>query len=215
MAIDVEEFFKKNKKLIIFCCIGIIIIAGGIIGYKYYNGYRESKAYAALGKGVRLYLSVGDSKTGNLKNVKKSIIELRLLKTKYSGTKAEMIANFYLGSDYLLLRKYKKAIIYFKKYTAHEPVPHKNNITYLAYSNMVTAELNQKNNLKAIDYLKKMAKINDVKLKEYAMLEEASIYTMIGKPKQAVAVYKKMLENDAMTKSRGHIENLIQLNSKR
>jgi predicted negative regulator of RcsB-dependent stress response len=215
MAIDIEGFFKKNKKLIIICCIGFIIIAGGIIGYKYYTGYRDGRAYALLGKGVRLYIAVGDSKTGNLKNVKKSIIMLHQLKTKYKGTKAEIIANFYLGSDYLLLRKYKKAIIYFKKYTLREPIPHKNNISYLAYSNIVTAELYQKNDLKAVSYLKKMTKINDVKLKEYAMLEEASIYTMIGKPKEAIAVYKKMLENDAMTKNRGHIENLIQLNSKR
>ncbi len=214
MAIDLESFFKKNKKFIIFFCIGVLIIIGGILGYRYYNGYRDNKAYVLLRKGVRLYLSVGTSKTGNLKNIKKSIVILKQLKTKYNGTKAEIISNFYVGSDYLLLRNYKKSIKYFKKYIDHYPVPHENNISYLAYSNIVTAELNQKNNLKAINYLNKMAKINDVKLQEYAMLEEASIYTMIGKPESAVAIYKKMMENDAMTKSRSYIENLIQLNSR-
>ncbi|MHB1663743.1 MAG: YfgM family protein [bacterium] len=214
MAIDLADFLKKNKILIIFFSIGVLIVIGGILGYRYYNGYKENKAYALLGKGVRLYLSVGTSKTGNLKNIKKSIIILKQLKLKYNGTKAEIISNFYLGSDYLLLRNYKKSIEYFKNYTDRYPIPHKNNISYLAYSNIVTAELNQKNNLEAINYLKKMDKINDVKLQEYAMLEEASIYTMIGKPKNAVAIYKKMMENDAMTKSRSYIENLIQLNSK-
>ncbi|MCL5673510.1 MAG: hypothetical protein M1407_02685 [Deltaproteobacteria bacterium] len=214
MAIDLADFLKKKKILIIFFSIGVLIVIGGLLGYRYYNGYRDDKAYTLLGKGVRLYLSIGTSKTGNLKNIKKSIIILKQLKTKYNGTKAEVISNFYIGSDYLLLRNYKKSIKYFKKYTDRYPIPHKNNISYLAYSNIVTAELNQKNNLKSINYLKKMAKINNVKLQEYAMLEEASIFTMIGKPKNAIAIYKKMLENDAMTKNRSYIENLIQLNSR-
>ena len=45
------------------------------------------------------------------------------------------------------------------------------------------------------------------------MLEEAAVYTKIKEPKKAVALYKTMLTNDAMTKDRGYIENLIQLNS--
>jgi hypothetical protein len=71
----------------------------------------------------------------------------------------------------------------------------------------------QKNYENAIADFAAMSKIDDVKLQEYAMLEEAAVYTQIKKPQKAVAIYKAMLTNDAMTKDRGYIENLIQLNS--
>jgi outer membrane protein assembly factor BamD (BamD/ComL family) len=149
----------------------------------------------------------------NPEAVSGSVSYLKKLQSKYGGTNAAKISNFYLGLDYMRTGKLKKASAYFKGYAKDYPRPGSNNLTYLAYSNLAAIAMLEKDYKGAVSYFSEMAKIGDVKLQEYAMLEEAALYTQIKEPKKAVAIYNTMLTNDAMTKDRGYIENLIQLNS--
>ena len=208
--IDLEGFFIKNKIALIAVFATVIIIIAAVFGIRYYNGMQNKKASKLLWKGIRLYMSY-DGK--NPSAVVKSVSYLKKLRSEYGGTNAAKISCFYTGLDYMRMGKFKNSSSYFNKYVKYYPKSDSNNLTYLAYSNLATVSMLEKNYKSAISDFAAMSKINDVKLQEYAMLEEAAVYTKIKEPKKAVALYKAMLTNDAMTKDRGYIENLIQLNS--
>ena len=208
--IDLEGFFIKNKIALIGIIILIILIVGAFLGIRYYKSAQSIKASKLLWKGVRLYMSF-DGK--NPSAVTKSISYLKKLRSEYGGTKAAKISCFYTGLDYMRIGKFKNSSSYFNKYVKYYPKPGSDDLTYLAYSNLGTVSMLEKNYKSAISDFAAMSKIDDVKLQEYAMLEEAAVYTKVKEPKKAVALYKTMLTNDAMTKDRGYIENLIQLNS--
>ena len=209
-GIDFEGFFVRNKLLLITGLVIIVLIAGGIFGFRYYNYKRNENANKLLWKGVRLYMSFNGK---NQKVLIRSVSYFKRLKNKYNGTHAYKISKFYLGLSYMRIGKLKRAISYLTEYTKIYPKPDSNNLSYLAYSNMATISMLQKNYDNTITYLSNMAKVNNIKLQEYALLEEASLYTQIKEPQKAVAIYKTMLTNDAITEDRGYIENLIQLNS--
>lgn len=208
--IDLEGFFVRNKLLLIGVPVFIILIIGSIFGVKYYHYKLNRKADNVLWKGVRLYMSFNGK---NPEAVNESVSYLKKLKVKYDGTQAYKISNFYLGLDYMRLGKLNKAAFYLAEYTKLYPKPGADNLTYLAYSNLASIAMLKKDYKGAISDFSEMSKIDSVKLQEYAMLEEAALYTQLKEPKKAVAVYNAMLTDDAMTKDRGYIENLIQLNS--
>ncbi|MHB8232031.1 MAG: tetratricopeptide repeat protein [bacterium] len=208
--IDLEGFFVKNKLLLAGGLVFIILIIGSIFGVRYYYYKLNRNADKILWKGVRLYMSFNGK---NPEALNESVSYLKKLKDKYSGTQAYKISNFYLGQGYMRLGKLNKAASYLAEYTKIYPKPGSDNLTYLAYSNLATIAMLKKDYKGAISDFSEMSKINGVKLQEYAMLEEAALYTQIKEPKKAVAIYNTMLTNDAMTEDRGYIENLIQLNS--
>ena len=208
--LDLEGFLIKNKLILIGSLIFIILIIGTVFGIKFYRYKLNKNAGKMLWKGVRLYMSYNGK---NPEALSESVSYLKKLQNKYGGTNSSKISNFYLGLDYMRIGKLKKAEYYLTKYTKTYPKPDSNNLTYLAYSNLATVSILQKNYKNAIADFAAMSKIDSVKLQEYAMLEEAAVYTQIKKPEKAIAIYKTMLTNDAMTKDRGYIENLIQLNS--
>lgn len=208
--IDIEGFFVKNKYLLIGFLAGLIIIVGVLAGVRYYYFKLNEKANKTLWTSIRLYMSYNGK---NPKVVLGSISHLKKLQQQYKGTTDFEIANFYLGLDYMKIGKLNEAEKYLDKYVGYYPKPNSYNLTYLALSALAAVNLRQKNYIKAIADFKAMSKIDGVKLDEYALLEEAAVYTQIKEPKKAIAVYNSMLTNDAMTKDRGYIENLIQLNS--
>ncbi len=208
--IDLEGFLIKNKLILIGSLIFIILIIGAVLGIGFYRYKLNQNAGRLLWKGVRLYMSYNGK---NPEALSESVSYLKKLQSKYGGTDSSKISNFYLGLDYMRMGRFKKASAYLADYTKAYPKPGADNLTYLAYSNLATVSMLQKNYENAIADFAAMSKIDDVKLQEYAMLEEAAVYTQIKKPQKAVAIYKTMLTDDAMTKDRGYIENLIQLNS--
>ena len=208
--IDLEGFLIKNKLILIGSLIFIILLIGAVFGIGFYRYKLNQNAGRLLWKGVRLYMSYNGK---NSEALSESVSYLKKLQSKYGGTDSSKISNFYLGLDYMRMGRFKKASAYLADYTKAYPKPGADNLTYLAYSNLATVSMLQKNYENAIADFAAMSKIDDVKLQEYAMLEEAAVYTQIKKPQKAVAIYKTMLTDDAMTKDRGYIENLIQLNS--
>lgn len=209
--IDFEGFLVKNKVLLIACIVAVVILIGSIFGYRYYMFRKNMSANTLLWKGVHSFMSF-NGKNQKI-SIEPSIAYLKKVKSNYKGTNAYNIANFYLGLDYRNIGKLKEAMFYLSKYTEFYPNVDSNNLSYLAYSNMTDIATITKNYKNAIKYSSKMAKIDNIKLQEYALLREASLYTQIKERNKAIAIYKAMLLNDAMTKNRGYIKNLIQINS--
>ena len=208
--IDLEGFFFKNRILMLSVLGLALLAAAGIFGARYYYGNMNKKAEGLLWKGVRLYMSFNGK---NPKTLSDSVSYLKKLQAKFRGTDASALSNFYMGLDYLRMGRPNKASSYLAAYVKLYPKPGHNNMTYLAYSNLASAALIKKDYKGAITDFSNMSKIGNLKLQEYARLEEAAVYSEINEKGKAVAIYKSMLTGDSMTNERGYIENLIQLNS--
>ncbi len=209
--IDFEGFLVKNKVLLTVGIVAIVILIGSIFAYRYYEFRMNTSANTLLWKGIKSYMSLNGK--NQKMSAESSIVYLKKIKSKYKGTNAYKIANFYLGLDYRKIGKLNKSIVYLSEYTKMYPKPNSSNLSYLAYSNMADIAMIEKNYKNAVKYFSEMTKIDSIRLQEHALLREAYLYTQIKEQKKAIAIYKAILTNDAITKDRGYIENLIQLNS--
>lgn len=209
--LDMEGFLSANKMLLISILVVIILVIAAIFGFRYYSYKTNASANALLWKGINLYMSNNGKNQDSLNG---SISALNKLQKNYGGTYASKVSNFYIGMVYIKLGNFKQATVSLKKYTKLFPKPGPDNLTFLAYSNLAAISLSSKDYAGALRYFSAMAKIDDVKLQEYALLEKASLYSQMKMPKKAIDVYKKILTEDAVTGDRGYIENLIQLNMK-
>lgn len=208
--LDVEGFLIKNKALLLISFLIAAIAAVTILGTRYYYSNLNKKADAILWKGINSYMSYNGK---NPEKLSDSISDFKSLQAKFGNSDATAKSDFYLGLDYMRMNKLNSASSRFASYLKRYPVPNEKNLSYLALSNLTSIALSKKDFKKAISYLTEMAKIDNVKLQEYAMLEKAAIYSEINEKGKAVSIYKSMLAGDSVTSDRGYIENLIQLNS--
>ncbi len=206
-----EDFFSRNKFILIIIAAVIVLGPGGFFGYRYYTGKINASANAKLWKGVRLLMAFNGK---NPQVITDSITYLKEVKSSYGSTGAAKISNFYLGFDYMRIGRADDADKYFKEYIKSYPKPDQDNLTYLAYSNLAAIALATKDYEGAINDYQSMSAVDGVKLREFALLSEAAVYSQIKKPSMAVSIYKKMLATENLGGDRGYIENLIQLNSR-
>ncbi len=107
-----EEFFNKNKKMIIGCICAILLIIVGIIGYKQFIVKpREAKANYALSKPQSTFGNPNDSTS--LKNFINVVNE-------YGSTEAGNLANLYTGLEYARQEKWEDAVKYLEAFEPGE-----------------------------------------------------------------------------------------------
>lgn len=121
MIAKAKDFWTKNSKAIIGVCAAIILVAGGWLVYKnFFKAPKEAKANEALFKAeeyfrmdsVNLALNGDGQHMGLLKVI-----------SKFNGTEAANLANFYAGSCYLKLDDNANAVKYLKEFsTSSKPV---------------------------------------------------------------------------------------------
>ena len=140
--IDLEGFLIKNKLILIGSLIFIILVIGAVFGVRFYRYKLNQNAGRVLWKGIRLYMSYNGK---NPEALSESVSYLKKLQSKYGGTDSSKISNFYLGLDYMRMGRFKKASAYLADYTKAYPKPGADNLTYLAYSNLATVSMLQKN----------------------------------------------------------------------
>ena len=103
-----EEFFNKNKKLILGGIGAILLIIVAIIGYKQFIVKpREAKANYALSKPQVTFGNPGDSTSlNNFINVV----------NEYGSTNAGNLANLYTGLEYARQEKWEEAVKYLEAF---------------------------------------------------------------------------------------------------
>ena len=196
-----KGFGAKYSKAVIFIGSIIILFGGAFLGYKYlYKAPREQKAKDLVFPAEKIFDKMADEgfgkdsvslvlNGGNDANTKVTGL-LKILKD-YSGTGTANRASFMIGTCYLHLKEFDKAIKYLKEFDGNgaEQVQSK---AYLMLGHAY-AEQNKKED--AFDYYKKAANVNDESVTPVALMTAGMYAEAIGKPKDAVELYKKLKDD--------------------
>jgi tetratricopeptide (TPR) repeat protein len=183
-----KDFWTKYNKPVIIICSVIILAIAGWYGYKnFYKNPKEDKAAEAMFKAEEYYRI--DSVNQALNGDGQYDGFLRIL-SKYGGTDAANMANFYTGSCYIKLNDNEKAIKYLKKFsTGSKPLQAR------AYKLLGDACADLGKNSEALDYYKKAAHHfeKDQTGSADALFLAAYFADRVMKdPKQAIELYKEL-----------------------
>ncbi len=116
-----QDFLEKHQTSLIAAAVGLILLIGGYLGYKYgYVAPKEKAAseaiYQAEYQFKRDSFNLALTNPGNGGEGFLDIID------NYSGTKTANLAKYYAGISYLNLGNYDVAIEYLKDYDAEDDV---------------------------------------------------------------------------------------------
>jgi len=188
-AAQIEGFWSKYNKLITYGFAAILLVVGGFLGYKYYiQEPNEKKAADAMFHAEDYFRADSARLALNGDNLNAGFIKII---SKYSGTRAANLANFYAGSCYLKLDDYNNAVKYLNNYSASEPQLKARTFGLLgdAYS-----ELNKKQD--AVDAYKKAGTLfekDDLLSPEY-LFRAGYLLESMGKDKEAIEMYQTIKE---------------------
>ncbi|MEO5593209.1 MAG: tetratricopeptide repeat protein [Chitinophagaceae bacterium] len=189
-AVDkVAGFWYLYSKQILIALAAILIVGGGIFGYNYFiSGPNEKKASEAMRyaeeyfrqDSVKMALEGDNLNPGFLKII-----------SKYSGTKAANLANFYAGSCYLTMGDFKNAAKHLEDFSTGEPLVKARAKALLADAD---SELGKKD--EAAKLYKEAGAIfekDDFYSPQY-LFRAGYLYESMGKTKEAVELYKMIKE---------------------
>ncbi|GAO45639.1 YfgM family protein [Flavihumibacter petaseus] len=110
----VTGFWQQNSKNIVFGLVAVLLIAGGIAGYKYFiSGPKTQKSNEALFRAENYFRMDSLQLALNGDALNPGFIKII---DKYSGTPAANLARFYAGSCYLKLGDFKNAEKHLKEF---------------------------------------------------------------------------------------------------
>jgi tetratricopeptide (TPR) repeat protein len=145
---NVVVFYEKNKKPITTVATILVVAVVGYFAYtKMYKGPAEEKAAAAMSY-PQLYFSA-DSLNMALNGDGKNAGFIKLA-SKYKGTAAGNLANYYIGVCHLKMGNYKDAITALEKFDGKGTM-----VGYQAYGLLGDAYMESGNTAKAIESFKK------------------------------------------------------------
>ena len=109
--------------------------------------------------------------------------------SKYSGTNAANLCEYYAGATYLYLKQFDKAVTHLKNFSTGAW-----QIQSRAYGMIGDAYAELKKNSDALDYYKKAAYVNEKdEFTSTEFLFRAGLFAeSIGKKKDAIELYKKI-----------------------
>lgn len=195
MIAKAKDFWTKNSKPIIAACAVVILLAGGWLVYKkFFKEPKETKANEAIFKAeeyfrmdsVNLALNGDGQHMGFLKVI-----------SKFDGTEAANLANFYAGSCYIKLDDNAKAVKYLKDFsTSSKPVQQR------AYKLLGDAYADLGKNSDALSNYKKAASFfeDDKAASSEALFLAAYFADRVMKDtKEAISLYKELKEKYPFT----------------
>ena len=181
-----ELFFEKNKNIITYALLGLIVIIGGFLLYKnYIQAPREREAQSQM-YGAENYFAMDSfnlaiNGDGNYRGFLDIVNE-------YGGTKSGNLAKYYLGICYLQIGKYDEAIHYLKKFKSKDEI-----VSSMALGAIGDAYLELGDNENAIKYYLKAANKNDNDFVTPLFLMKAAwTAEILGQYDKAVESYEKI-----------------------
>jgi len=185
----VTGFWNQYSKQILIAIAAIVIVAGGIFGYNYFiSAPNEKKASEAIRYAEDFYRK--DSLKMALEGDNLNPGFLKII-SRYSGTKAANLAQFYAGSCYLSLGDFKNAVKHLEDFSTSEPLVKARAKALLGDAN---SELGKKE--EAVKLYKEAGTIfekDDYYSPQY-LVRAAFLYETMGKPKDAIEVCKMIKE---------------------
>ncbi len=185
-----EEFFVKNKKMIIGAVIALVVIIAGCVLYNTYVATpNEQKASTILAKGQDYFQTQQFEKA--LKGDSTGYAGFVKIADEYSSTDAGNLANLYAGLCYANLDKWQEAAQYIEKFDAKDD--QMISPAALGALGNVYAHLNQLD--KAVSTLKKAAeKADNNSLSPTFLIQAGQILESQNKKDEALKLYQTIKE---------------------
>lgn len=115
-AFKSQEFFDKNKKILLGAIIAVVVIVAGYFCYSaFIGGPREEKASTALARGQEYFNAEQFDKALNGDGA--GYTGFVKIADDYSSTDAGNLANLYAGLSYAYLGKWNDAVKYLEDYS--------------------------------------------------------------------------------------------------
>lgn len=185
-----KDFWTRyNKPIMIACAVVIIGVGGWYVYQNYFKKPKEDKAVEAMFKAEEYYRI--DSVNLALNGDGQYDGFLKIL-SKYSGTNAAKLANFYAGSCYIKLNENEKAIKYLKKFSSNSK-----SVQARAYKLIGDAYADMGKNADAMSYYKKAAhhfEKDETNSAEYLYYAAFLADRVMKDQKEAIALYKEIKE---------------------
>jgi len=207
-------FWEKNSKPIIYISTAIILLIGGYLAYKYmFKLPKEEKANDAVFV-VQKYFSDFSNSPDSLKATLANRVlngdggnsgALKFI-SKYDGTDAANLCQYYAGASYLHLKQFDKAIKHLNDFNTDAP-----QIQSRAYGMIGDAYAELKKNNDALDYYRKAADVNEKdEFTSSEFLFRAGLFAeTIGKKKEAIDLYKKIKKDYPLTDRATNIDRYL------
>lgn len=185
--VDVESWFERNPKIVIGVIAGLLIVAGGFFGYRYYIGTQDATAQSEMFQAVRYFEA--DSLNLALNGDGNNLGFLQIIED-YSGTDAANLANFYAGAIYLKQGKYPLAIFHLEDFSASDML-----VQARAYSLMGDAYMEQKDFENAARYYDKAASYKPNKeFTPIYLMKAALAYEKLNQSDKAIKAYQTIID---------------------
>jgi tetratricopeptide (TPR) repeat protein len=208
-------FWAQFSKPIIYVGAAIILLGGGWLIYKYMvKQPKEDKANQAIYITQQYFSDFANAPSDSVKSTLaqrcingdgSNAGALKII-SRYSGTDAANLCEYYAGACYLQLKQYDKAIKYLKEFKTSAT-----QIQSRAYGMIGDAYSELKKNNEALDYYEKAADVNEKD--EYTTSEflfRAGLFAeSIGKPDVAIKMYKKIKNKYPLTDKAADIDRYL------
>lgn len=185
----VTGFWQQNSKKILIGLTAIIVIAGGIVGYKYLVAEpKEKSANDAIFRAQQYFQQ--DSLALALNGDATNPGFLKIM-DKYSGTKAANLAHFYAGAIYLKQGDFANAEKHLKDFSTSSL-----QISARAKSLLADTYAEQGKKEEAAKMYREAAAIfekDEFNSAEY-LFRSGFLYESLGKNKEAIEAYKLIKE---------------------
>jgi TolA-binding protein len=183
----VQQVWSGYRNIIVYSLAAVILVVGGFFVYK--NQIRdpnEKKANDALYHAEAYYRMDSLNKALNGDNINVGFLKII---SKFSGTKAAKLSEFYAGSCYLHMGDFANAVKHLKDFTT--PVQQ---IQARAYAMLGDAYSEQNKKDDAVEQYKKAANTfsdDNIMSPEY-LFKAGYLYENLGKNKEAIEMYQQI-----------------------
>lgn len=185
-----KDFWSKfSKPIMIASAVVIVAVGGWYIYQNFFKKPKEEKAVEAMFKAEEYYRL--DSANLALNGDGQYDGFLKII-SKYGGTDAAKLANFYAGDCYIKLNDNEKAVKYLKKFSSSAK-----SLQARAYKLIGDAYGDMGKNADALSYYKKAAhhfEEDENNSAEYLMYAAYLADKVIKDPKEATVLYKEIKE---------------------
>ncbi len=208
-----EAAIVKHRKAISIIVIAIMVV---IVGVMCYNNYvakpREAKASTALAKGQEYFAAQQYETALNGDSVKfKGFLAIA---SDYGGTRAGNLARLYAGLCYANMGKWEDAIRHIDSYSTSDDML----VSPASVAALGNAYAHTKNYDKAVDCLKKAAKMADSKadgginnsLSPTFLIQAGEILESQGKKDEALEVYRSVKKKYTASRAYNDIDKYIE-----
>ena len=182
-----EDFFEKNRTVIIGIVAGIVLLVAGYFGYRYYQSSQDETAQNELFPAV--YKLEADSLKQSLSGAGANP-GLLSVADNYGSTNAGNLANFYAGVALLKQGKNDEAIERLKDFSSSDLL-----VQARTYALIGDAYMEKKSFDDAADYYEKAADYKSNKFFSPAYLTKLAVaYEQAKQNDKAIETYNSIIE---------------------